>query len=41
MWKRQKLPSGVTEALLAGSRTDPELAKSESISNGGSTFGIT
>lgn len=39
--KCQSFPSGLTEPMPAGSRTDSLLAKSESISNGGSAFGIT
>ena len=37
----QKLPPCPTEPMPAGSKTDPRLAKAESISNGGSASGRT
>ena len=37
----KKLPLDLIKPVLAGSKTDPPLAKAKPISNGGSTSGIT
>jgi len=37
----KKLPLDLIKPVLAGSKTDPPLAKAKPISNGGSACGIT